>query len=278
MRALLATGLAALLLLAGCDSSDHADDVASTASGSPTYRAPLLTQDGELLLSCGRPDETFPASVMHDGLPWVLTDGEARATFTALLADPRFDDILRMTFLTKGARTRWRLLRVDGDRYTFGLGRWYPAGPGPGATVMNVVRVGEGWEMRESGDCRLAPAIEPDTTFLELTEPRDGLDRESTTLTVGVTEMACTGGRDPIPHLREPVVVESDDAVTVFWTTRSMSGRGGATCIGPRPSDATLQLDHPLGDRQLLDGSTYPARPVGPSSLLLPLPGDSPPG
>jgi hypothetical protein len=33
-------------------------------------------------------------------------------------------------------------------------------------------------------------------------------------------------------------------------------------CIGNPPTEMTLTLDEPLGDRALLDGSTYPPAPV----------------
>ncbi|GAA1117595.1 hypothetical protein GCM10009582_13530 [Arthrobacter flavus] len=73
--------------------------------------------------------------------------------------------------------------------------------------------------------------------------------------------MDCTGARDPAPFLAtEPVVVETEDEVTVYWTSQQI--QGGADCPGNPWVERTLQLDQALGDRTLMDGSTWPPAPV----------------
>lgn len=55
-------------------------------------------------------------------------------------------------------------------------------------------------------------------------------------------------------------MVESEEAVTVYFSSEPV--RGGASCRGNPEASYTLELDEPLGDRVLLDGSTYPLRQV----------------
>ena len=207
-------------------------------------------------MTCGG-DTGFPVSLLPDGLPDVLTQDEAVEIFTDLLANPDYAGELSLSFLKDGPEgTEWRVLRDDGDSYSLGLGHWSADGPANDAYVMGVKRDGDGWAWDGGGGCQLEPQLQGDNMWVRLTLPAGGLDRESTSPTVGVTELECTSGRDPTPHLHDPVVVESDDAVTVYWTSTPMTG--DATCIGPPPTEVTLKLDSPLGDRELLDGSSYP--------------------
>jgi hypothetical protein len=76
-----------------------------------------------------------------------------------------------------------------------------------------------------------------------------------------VNELQCASGRDPSEFLEDPRVEETPESVTVFWTSQPVVG--GADCQGNPSVERTIELDEPLGDRQLLDGSSYPPSPVG---------------
>jgi hypothetical protein len=90
-------------------------------SGSPS---PFLVKDGEVEVGCGG-SEGWPPSVMKAGLPGVLTQTQVEGAFTDLLANPKYRAELELSFLEAGpSATSWRVLRVDGDTYTLGLGRW----------------------------------------------------------------------------------------------------------------------------------------------------------
>lgn len=112
----------------------------------------------------------------------------------------------------------------------------------------------QGW-----GGCRPEPVLPRDSTWVEL-QRVGAVDPGSTTVPVQISEHACTGGRDPGPHLDEPYVVEDDTSVVVCWRGTGLGGF--ATCPGNPTVERTLTLKKPLGDRELLDGSTYPPRPV----------------
>jgi hypothetical protein len=69
----------------------------------------------------------------------------------------------------------------------------------------------------------------------------------------------CTGSRDPNPYLHEPVVVETEESVTLYWT--STPPEGGNTCPGNPSVRVSVTLERPLGGRTVLDGFEYPPRP-----------------
>ncbi|WP_162148888.1 hypothetical protein [Arthrobacter sp. H20] len=109
--------------------------------------------------------------------------------------------------------------------------------------------------------CGARPALTEGSTWAEIALSPDTPTSESTTLNLRISEADCTGARDPTPFLAtEPVVVETEDEVTVYWTSQQL--QGGADCPGNPWVERTLQLDQALGDRTLLDGSTWLPTPV----------------
>ena len=105
-----------------------------------------------------------------------------------------------------------------------------------------------------------APVLPAGHDWAEVTAPRGGLDRSTADVTVLVMERQCTGARDPRRYLGDPAVIEEDDRVVVSWT--SPWPEGASTCPGNPRVERVIHLNEPLGDRELLDGSTWPATPV----------------
>lgn len=87
-------------------------------------------------------------------------------------------------------------------------------------------------------------------------------DPDSASIDVLVNEQACAGGQSAEDRIAEPEIDASDDAVTV--TMRVVPRPGPQDCPGNPDTPYTLELDEPLGDRELLDGSeSPPATPEG---------------
>jgi len=76
-----------------------------------------------------------------------------------------------------------------------------------------------------------------------------------------VSKGACTSARDPAAYLHEPVVVETADSLTVYWTSKMPEG--AQTCPGEPSVTRTIEPSEPLGDRALLDGSRWPPVRIG---------------
>lgn len=85
-------------------------------------------------------------------------------------------------------------------------------------------------------------------------------DADATSVDINVNSDECSSGRSPADRLTEPIVEYYPDTVVI--TTRVEPQRLGGTCPGSPPAPLTVQLDEPLGDRQLLDGQWYPPRPA----------------
>lgn len=117
---------------------------------------------------------------------------------------------------------------------------WTPVGWGQ--CRMEVLA--DGW-----GNARFAldPGAEP--------APHD--DR----IAVLATEMACTGGGPPDGRrVRSVVVGETEETISVVILVEPPTG--GQTCPGNPRFRHEIPLDAPLGDRTVLDGSTYPPSPA----------------
>ena len=82
-------------------------------------------------------------------------------------------------------------------------------------------------------------------------------------MVVAVHEMACTGGRDPIPYLQRPEVSYLKKTVVVTLWIEELGG-GIHSCPANPIGRLRVKLPDPLGARQLYDGSSDPPRKVEP--------------
>jgi hypothetical protein len=234
-----------VLVLAGCGDETVSPEVASDTRDEP-------------VVSCGGGAPGWPVSAMSGGIEAQTTDEDIEAALTASEEEMGIDGPFQ------GERT-WIVLAEDDDSITLGTGHWDADGPGRDALTVGYERTDGGLEWSGHGQClRLAPVLPDGQDWVEVTAPEGGLDRETTELTVMVMERQCTGARDPLPHLNEATILEKDDRVVVTLT--SPWPEGGADCQGNPRVEYVLNLTEPLGDRQLVDGSTWPAAVVGPQS------------
>lgn len=246
------------LVLSACAAGGDAGPEAEDPGAAPT--SPVLTADGEVVVSCGGHDG-WPPSVMAEGVPGLLTEGEARHTFTSILEDPRYAAEAELTLFSNGVDVDYRVLRGDDRSLTVGLGDWTERGPAVQDTyVLDLEREGERWVPGGWGECsNLQPVLREELVWARI-DRYDARAGDGSLVDIKVSEVECTSGRDPDPYLHGPAVVETDDAVTVYVTSTPMEG--SATCPGNPSVERTIELDQPLGPRPLLDGSLYPPSPV----------------
>jgi hypothetical protein len=254
--------LLVLALLAGCGSETAKDGAPDSDATSTASAAPVAMTGGDVQVSCGGSPPGWPASVMAEGLPGVLTDAEARALFQRMVDDPRWGGEPQMSFFKDGIDVEWRVLAVDDTNLTVGLGAWTDQGPvEPDRYALVAEREQGRWMIRGGGTCNLAPVLEPGNTWVEVTG-YEASSAGASDLVATVNERECTGSRDPEPYLHAPFVIETEAEVTLYWT--STPPRGYNTCPGNPSVQRTITLETPLGNRALLDGSTYPPTPVRP--------------
>lgn len=214
------------------------------------------------MLSCGAGPE-FAVSALEGGVTGVADETQVLDAFERLAARAGID-VPRELQRARIADAEWIVLGSERDGGTetliVGVGGWDGNGPGDDGEYVILDRVGEGWRASSWGDCNLAPVLPPGVSWAEVAATPQGLDTTATSLSFEVHERECTSGRRPEPFLNEPVVVESDETVTVYWT--SDAPQGSQTCPGNPSVRRVVHLDEPLGDRRLLDGSVWPPKPV----------------
>jgi hypothetical protein len=92
----------------------------------------------------------------------------------------------------------------------------------------------------------------------------DDLDRDATDIPVKVTEIGCSGGRRIDGKLIGPYIEQADGQLRVLYGVEPPRQAEPSTCVGNPPSETTLELAEPLGDRELVDASHWPLQPVTP--------------
>lgn len=120
------------------------------------------------------------------------------------------------------------------------------------------------WSARGAGECR------PERSFDDGLDPvqwrlPDGLPSpDATSVTILATEIGCSSGQSADSRLAEPIVEYHEDAVDITLRITPPEGEF-FTCIGNPETAVTVELDEPLGDRELRDGLWYPPSPATPA-------------
>jgi hypothetical protein len=83
------------------------------------------------------------------------------------------------------------------------------------------------------------------------------LSPESTSIDLLVNERGCASGESAEDRMAPPQIEYGEDEVVV--TTRVVPPPGPQTCPSNPDTPLTVELEEPLGDRELLDGSRQPA-------------------
>jgi hypothetical protein len=150
----------------------------------------------------------------------------------------------------------WRIAFLSDDAALFLLEVARPDGSSAWWRA-HFSRSGDGWALVDTGTCELRPffgeGLGPGAWELA---PGAGPTPETTTLTVLVTELACASGQSAEGRVTEPALAYDGASVTIYFAVETLPGNH--TCQGNPPLAAEVELAEPLGERVLLDGSTYP--------------------
>jgi len=84
------------------------------------------------------------------------------------------------------------------------------------------------------------------------------IDPQATRLRGFVLERACASGRSPEGRILAPDVDYGADALTITFSIAPLAG--GQDCQGNTPFGVVFELEEPVGERPIFDGSTTPAR------------------
>lgn len=142
----------------------------------------------------------------------------------------------------------WRVVSEDG-----GLVHAMARVPGRGYVSASFERAGDPWTPEGFEDCepevvlgRRSPAP------WELAEEPAPSDTE---LVVIAHETACSSGRELTQRNTRSHVDYTEEAISIVVTADPI--RGG-NCVDNPPSRLKVELDEPVGDRELVDAAVYP--------------------
>lgn len=211
-------------------------------------------------VSCASEGSGWPISDMDGGIDSRHDMHELTAALQAFVNEPRMmaPAILQSSPIEDAP---WFVLAESDRSVTIATGQWNANGPVKDGGLLTFDRTDTGWTPAGYQDCRassLRPELASGLSWVEMRASGE-LDRVSTQPVVYLSEFRCSSARDPRPFLREPAIVETDDSVTITWTSQASAG---GTCGSREPVPQQIDLTKPLGDRVLLDGSHWPARPI----------------
>jgi len=248
-RRRLGTQIVALALaLAGCAAIDP------PVEGSALPAPPNGPDPATLRYSCVGPPGFLPALVDQPGMA-EREDHPSAEALRVFLAE----DSMGLGFLPdagywlvgRDAREAQYIARLPADRES-------PFG------YVTMQATGVDWSIAGGGDCRPAVMLEgqsPATWTLPPNRPPP--DRSTVAFTALVTEMGCTGGEPVGQRLLPPSITYADEAVLIVFAARPHQGI--TTCPGTPPTEVTVELREPLGERTLLDAGVFPpAEPTAP--------------
>ncbi len=125
---------------------------------------------------------------------------------------------------------------------------------------------GEPWMLVRAGSCALSRDPSPLAPADVALDPDSAPAASDSALSLLVTERACSSGRDAEGRVRLVDLEQTAEAVTVWVAVEPEEGAAG--CPSNPPTPFTVDLDEPLGDRLILDGSLAASRPILPHAQV----------
>lgn len=116
------------------------------------------------------------------------------------------------------------------------------------------------WMLSALGTCAITSSDPGAGSATVTLDPAGPPTPGSTAVALLVTERSCNSGEDAEGRVEVATLRETDSAVELVITVEPRAG--GHDCQSNPPTPFTVELDEPLGDRQLLDASTVPPRPI----------------
>jgi hypothetical protein len=251
--------LAIAAVIAGCGGTD-APPLGGEGSGNDGTRGgdgdPQAGASTGGLVHCGA--STYDPAAFADAPPASsLPEGPASAVDD--LGDPAFNpaDDWRVVLVTDD---RAELLRELDESLDLGEGDVRTHQLIVVERITGATNVPDGtWLLTASGPCTQRVELggglgEADLTFASMPSP------DAHTLEVLVHERACASGQTAEGRVELVTLDETTDEVGLVIGVRGLDG--AQTCPSNPPTPFTVELSEPLGDREVVDASVVPARPL----------------
>ena len=229
-------------------------DVPSQAEKSPGLMHPSSMPSREVPL--------FDSASAPDGFPQMVRCGEAVVSPDELDAPPsRGEQRDATAALREAHRNRstqnaskkdWRVLEHTDRRLILATGE------PPQLLQVTLGRRDGRWDVLGRGGCTVEAHWGETGRAEWKLNPRFPASASDTELHLLIVDQECSSGIDPRPRLETPQIIYGEETVTIALFVRPPSPKGFYTCIGPPPVPIIVELDQPIGERELLDGAVYP--------------------
>lgn len=241
-------GIAAALLMAGCGSTS---DVVRLDDGNASQAADVAT------VECG--DSVYDPTDFANAPPASsLPDGPTGAVYDA--GAPAFDPS-RDWKVVHQSDHRVDLVRVLDDPVDIGDGDVRTHESLTLERISGATNLPDGtWFLTSAGHC--TPRLvthdglgEADLALADDPAPGDA------SIDLLVTERACASGQGAEGRIELVELNETADQIRLRIGVRPPDG-DAQTCQGNPPTPFTVELSEPLGDREIVDASAVPPRPM----------------
>jgi hypothetical protein len=245
----------AAVVMTGCGGTD-APPPGSNGAGNGSGDDPQAGAPADAPVRCG--GSTYDPTTFADA-PTVssLSDGPAGAVDD--VGDPAFDP-----------SEDWRVMLATDDRVELLRELDEPVDHGGGDVRTHELRIVEHitgatnvpdgtWMLTAAGPCTQRLDLGGDLGDADLTlaaEPSP----DTQTLEVLVHERACASGQTADGRVELVALEETPDEVRLRIGVHGLAG--AQTCPSNPPTPFTVELSEPLGDREVVDASVVPPRPL----------------
>lgn len=261
-RVIAAATVLALLALTGCASVAPAvPPAASTQAPTSATPAPLADDVPEQLavpetLTCAIATDV-PRSVIDERRPLSTLSTSWRAW---IASEPTFTDPDGWFVLTESENE----IAVAKREAPFDSSPWASVGfTGILAARDGMMAVGGNPGIDAATTCVFNLPL-PDMLQTAYFVPKGSDDAAATSLTLLVQYMACQPGPTPESALQVTALRETADTIEIavgadgaWWDEGG--GDQASTCVGYPPTEFTVTLTAPVGDRKIIDAGVYPA-------------------
>ncbi len=202
--------------------------------------------------SCGIGTPFNPVSTFRAPAEAETGTSPSELALSAILSDPQSREL-------GFPRSGWRLVSEDAELAVFVAGLPSSTDPFP-LRFLTVAPKEDEWKLNSSGTCQLRsvlPAGQVVTWSLAREQP--GLRPGTRYVRIDLGEGSCDSGASQNERARQPAFRQIGRSLLMTMSLEPLPP-GPRTCVGSIDPPLTVRLPGRLGNRTLLDGSSYPPR------------------
>lgn len=257
-----AAAVACAVLLSGCATPGARPGPDADGDPSPSATIPAYDVEPGQTLRCG--GLSFSSDALVKPVPLSRADERVREAVESAADDAG------MPVAAAEAPETWLVASADDRQIALLHPRADAEGSAPAFEQVTLLWHEAGsdrpaeWTVASSGPCApRADAGELNAAAIAL-DPEQPPAPSDTTVHLLVTELACHGGEDAEGRVELASLIETDESVEIVIGVRPDETADAWTCQSNPATPFALELDAPLGDRDIVDVGVVPAQTLEP--------------